>query len=217
MQQKLFVVDDFYQDPDKLRQQILAQPFEAREPTAYHSGQNTRHPVMIKGSNDVFSWLAREPLQGLSDHNHGKWRLALKGDSRKGDIHVDPGTWSGIVYLTPDEHVPVGQGTEFFRHRETGSTEAPLTDQEARDRFGLESCEAVLESIIQKDGTDRSKWDMIQCIPMKYNRLVMFRPWLWHAASEDFGDSSENGRLIQLLFFMGATEGPKTVAVPGGK
>ena len=36
---------------------------------------------------------------------------------------------------------------------------------------------------------------------MKYNRLVLFRTRLWHSHSENFGDTLENGRLVQLFFF----------------
>ena len=37
--------------------------------------------------------------------------------------------------------------------------------------------------------------------PMKYNRLVLFRTHLWHSHNYNFGDTIENGRLVQLFFF----------------
>ena len=214
MQQMLLVVDDFYENPDQLRQQVLAQPFESRDPSAYHSGNNSQFPMLLKGTDEVFSWLTREPVTGMPNYGHGKWRLSVQGDSRKGDIHVDPGTWSGIVYLTSEKHIPPDQGTEFFRHIESNTTCAPLTDREAHDRFGLKDSKTVLEEIIQRDGTDRTKWRLIQRVPMKFNRLVLFRPWQWHAASSDFGDGPETGRLIQILFFQAAKKEPKSVGLP---
>jgi hypothetical protein len=36
---------------------------------------------------------------------------------------------------------------------------------------------------------------------MKYNRLVLFRPWIFHNAGPGFGDSVENGRVIYPLFY----------------
>ena len=36
---------------------------------------------------------------------------------------------------------------------------------------------------------------------MGFNRLILYRPWLWHSAGESFGDSVENGRLVQLMQF----------------
>ena len=39
-------------------------------------------------------------------------------------------------------------------------------------------------------------------VPMRYNRLVLLRPWLWHTAGPGFGDNLENGRLVYLMFFV---------------
>ena len=55
---------------------------------------------------------------------------------------------------------------------------------------------------------DPSKWEKVMTLPMRFNRLVLFRPWLWHAAASGFGDRNENGRLIQGLFF-GPAEKPQ--------
>ena len=41
-------------------------------------------------------------------------------------------------------------------------------------------------------------------VPMRFNRLVLLRPWLWHTAGPAFGDRPENARLVYLMFFAGA-------------
>jgi hypothetical protein len=33
----------------------------------------------------------------------------------------------------------------------------------------------------------------------------LFRPWFWHTAGKSFGDSLENGRLVQLFFWRAAS------------
>jgi hypothetical protein len=38
-------------------------------------------------------------------------------------------------------------------------------------------------------------------VPMRYNRLVLLRPWLWHTAGPGFGETIEDGRLVYLMFF----------------
>jgi hypothetical protein len=48
---------------------------------------------------------------------------------------------------------------------------------------------------------DRSKWTRYFLSPMKYNRLVIFNARLWHSHNYNFGNSLENGRLVQLFFF----------------
>ena len=58
--------------------------------------------------------------------------------------------------------------------------------------------------IIEKDSVDDSKWELTTRIPMRFNRLVLLRPWLWHTAGPGFGDTPENGRLVYLMFFQSA-------------
>ena len=54
------------------------------------------------------------------------------------------------------------------------------------------------------EGTDESKWTELDNISFKYNRLVMFRPWMWHSNGDWFGTTHEDARLVQLFFFHGA-------------
>ncbi|MDV3433907.1 hypothetical protein R1H25_00430 [Stenotrophomonas sp. C2852] len=42
---------------------------------------------------------------------------------------------------------------------------------------------------------------MTMRIPMRFNRLLLLRPWFWHTAGPAFGDRPENGRLVYLMFF----------------
>ena len=53
------------------------------------------------------------------------------------------------------------------------------------------------------EGTDVSKWTEVDNIAFKYNRLVMFNPFLWHSQGDLFGNDLEDARLIQLFFFHG--------------
>ena len=51
---------------------------------------------------------------------------------------------------------------------------------------------------------DESKWIETDNVGFKYNRLVMFNPFLWHSNGDWFGDTYDNCRLVQLFFFHGA-------------
>ena len=59
-------------------------------------------------------------------------------------------------------------------------------------------------SILEQDSVDDSKWGMTMRLPMRFNRLLLLRPWLWHTAGATFGDRIENGRLVYLMFFASA-------------
>lgn len=58
--------------------------------------------------------------------------------------------------------------------------------------------------IVARDSLDDSAWETVMTVPMRFNRLVLLRPWLWHTAGPGFGDRPENGRLVYLLFFKSA-------------
>ena len=36
---------------------------------------------------------------------------------------------------------------------------------------------------------------------MRFNRLILFSPWLFHNAAAGFGSGPEDGRLVYLMFF----------------
>ena len=73
--------------------------------------------------------------------------------------------------------------------------------------IGAKTYREAAEPIIAADSADLTKWDHVMTVPMRFNRLILLRPWLWHAAGRSFGDSLQNGRLVQLFFF-GLGEAP---------
>lgn len=68
--------------------------------------------------------------------------------------------------------------------------------------MGFRDAKAMQIGMVEQDGRDPQKWDQIMEVPMRFNRLVLLRPWLWHTAGPGFGTSLENGRLIYVMFFM---------------
>ena len=56
---------------------------------------------------------------------------------------------------------------------------------------------------LKKDSNDPSKWEHIMTIPMRFNRLILLRPWFYHTAGPSFGNDVRDGRLVQLFFFEG--------------
>ena len=45
------------------------------------------------------------------------------------------------------------------------------------------------------------KWELIDYVGNKYNRLVLFQGFRSHRSMEYFGDNINNGRLFQTWFF----------------
>ncbi len=146
--------------------------------------------------------------------SHGCARLTLAADKRRGRVHVDPGcNWAAIICLTLDEYAQ--GGTDFFRNRRYGTDRAPLTNEEAQEIYGKATPrEALTEILTVERGSDPDEWELIGNLPMKFNRLIMFRPWFWHSSGDGFGDSIENGRLVLLMFFAPSPDAVNARIVP---
>ena len=195
------VIDDFYTDPHAIRQTALSLDFPAPKAPPNFPGRNSRQKLLVKGIDEIVSDLLNEPLVGSTRDAHGHCRISLAADDakRRYYVHIDPtADWSGILYLSLPEHCR--GGTEFYRHKELDTDRAPIYEREFK-AMGATSWTEASDKIIQRDSNDLSKWEHLMTIPMRFNRLVLLRPWLWHTAGPSFGDSLENGRLVQLFFF----------------
>lgn len=198
MQKSLVVIDDLVADPDQLREAALRLTYP--EHKAAFPGRNSFERIRLDGLDDIVSQAVGERLQPIVDGlSHGKFRISMAGDQGEGDIHIDmQAHWSGVYYLTPDQYCE--GGTDFFRHKATGTDQAPTTADGVK-QLGFDSYNAMVEQLVLKDGLDRSKWEHVMRVPMRYNRLILFRPWMWHTAGPGFGTTMENARLVYLLFY----------------
>lgn len=200
MPTSLIIVDDFLDNAPALREAALRLTYPPQE--GMFPGRNSVERINIEGMAEQVSQLVGEPLDAMPPPQaHGKSRITLAADRGKAKVHVDAAHWSGILYLSRSQDCR--GGTEFFRHLPTNTDRAPYNDDEAR-AMGFESAKGMTSQILDRDGTDDSKWEMTQRVPMRFNRLVLLRPWLWHTAGENFGDTLENGRLVYLMFFASA-------------
>ena len=197
----ILIIDDFYDDPQAVRNAALHTDYARQVDGANYPGDNSAEAFEVQGLNEVVSNVVHEPLVGTPGSGHCRFRIATAGaESRaRARMHVDGQSyWSGIVYLTLPEHCR--GGTEFYRHKELGTDRAPIYDHEVA-ALGKQSCAQFTQEIIRRDGKDPSKWEHLMTVPMQFNRCVLFRPWFWHTSGESFGDCGENARLIQLFFF----------------
>lgn len=200
MPTSLIIVDDFLDNAQALREAALRLTYPPQE--GMFPGRNSVERINIDGLAQQVSQLVGEPLEGMpAPQAHGKSRITLGQDKGKAKVHVDAAHWSGILYLSKPEDCR--GGTEFFRHLPTNTDRAPYDDREAA-ALGYASAKAMTTEVLESDSTDDSKWEMTMRVPMRFNRLILLRPWLWHTAGENFGDTLENGRLVYLMFFASA-------------
>jgi hypothetical protein len=195
----LFVIDDFLRNAQAVRAQALSLTYAIG---GRYPGLNSVEKLRIEGLNEVISELVREPVHApwSDDFSHGSCRISLASDEVKpARIHIDQSHWSGLLYLSRPEDCQ--GGTEFYRHRRTGTDRMPM-DPESLRRVGYSSYEELQHEILDRDALDRSNWEHTMTVPMRFNRLVLLQPTYWHTAGPGFGDSLENGRLVYLMFFV---------------
>src|SRR5688500_19688472 len=127
MPTSLVIVDDFLDNAEALREAALRLTYPEQE--GEFPGRNSLERINIEGLDRQVSDIVGEPLKAHSPPlSHAKCRITLAADRGRGKVHIDPGYWSGILYLSRPEDCR--GGTDFFRHLTTGSDRAPLTSAE---------------------------------------------------------------------------------------
>ena len=199
MRRSIIIIDDFYSEPEKVRQIALNSPYPSPESTYTYPGKNSQDKYYPPELHNRFESILNRKLTPAQPN--GYFRLSLESDSYRQDVHVDPSWEFGAVcYLNSSEQCIDEGGTSFWMHNKTKMERCPQTDQEAK-HYGYSSAKEAWWTTVYGEGLDRSKWTRYLLSPMKYNRIVIFRADLWHSHNYNFGNSLENGRLVQLFFF----------------
>ncbi len=199
MPTSLIVVDDFLgaRDAQSLRHTALGLTYP--DTTGALPGRESLERIEIPGLDRTVSQLVGERVVPVAPPQpHAAFRITLAGDAAVPPVHVDQAYWSGVLYLSRPEDC--SGGTSFFRHRATGSDGAPL-DAHGLQAMGYATHAEMHREVIERDSGDRACWEPTMQVPMRFNRLVLLRPWLWHTAGPAFGDRMDNGRLVYLVFF----------------
>lgn len=179
---RIFVVDNFYSDPDYVRNLALQQDFIANN--ALYRGKRTYDQVIFPGTKEAFEKIINQPIVNWADVHGmcGVFQSCIAGDQIV--YHIDGQQWAGMVYLTPD--APPEGGTSTFMKKDT------------RCRHASDS---NISTAFEGGYYDRSKFDLVDTIGNVFNRLVIFDAKCIHSANEYFGTELENSRLFHMFFF----------------
>ncbi|MBL4787862.1 MAG: hypothetical protein JKY60_02000 [Kordiimonadaceae bacterium] len=193
MKRSLIIIDDFLDNPYPLREAGLAQEYPEYDKKPPFPGRNSKYQQLVNGLDQQMADVVGEPLVTVAGTAHAKFRLALEGDKGTHSVHVDNCHWTMILFLSLPEHCQ--GGTHLYRHKETGTDAVDPANLAA---LGIKGQEDFEDKFMDVQTNDASKWEEIMTIPMRFNRLMIFRPQQWHDAGVSFGDCKENGRLIYL-------------------
>lgn len=199
MSDKIIIVDDFYENPHAVRELAMRSRYANIEDTDYpgfasqlvlsNPALRTRFEAMIGAEIIVddarFTW--------------GGFRFVTSDSGSRTIVHADAAIdWAAMIYLTPG--APDYAGTGFYRHRPTGLA-GPPSDREAR-ALGYADAAEFDDRVIRPDKADPSKWELIEQVAPRFNRLVLFQGGqMYHAPMGGCGADQNDARLTHIFFF----------------
>ena len=197
----LLIIDDFLTDPHVARNRALALDYDPALKDGNYPGVLSSRPLPIPGLDEAVTGIIGAAVTPQAGTTHSHCRLTLASDKGQSGVHIDPCFYSGILYLNLPEHCR--GGTDFFRHKRTGLDRVPM-DKAQMLVAGYTDPNHLIEEVVNGDTLKPSKWDKQFTVPMRFNRLVLFSPWMFHNSARGFGSGPDNGRLVHLMFFAAA-------------
>lgn len=184
----LFLIDDILLNPDEVREEALSNEFFQR---SLFNGVKSKTYDTTALVEKISELISIPLIPTPKSHCVYKINRAHDGDYRNG-IHGDPQSgvfgYAGILYLNlPHE---CRGGTSLYRHKETGVTSRLQTRH--NPQFSLKHW---------IDGRFPDRWEEIDRIEMKYNRLGLYPCNNYHQVTEFF-----DGRLVMTLFMSNKLE-----------
>jgi hypothetical protein len=174
----LAVLDDVVINPRTYRDAALAHPFASVE-----AGPEVFHGIAACADPELPTLLMRALPAGAAP-SVSFFRQSPSGQVEPNYIHTDAmmADLTAILYLNQDP--PEGDGTSFWRKRETGEDRGAVIDKETMQ--------------------DLAQWERWHHVDARFNRMVIFKSDLYHSRgiAENYGEGDE-ARLIQVVFMRG--------------
>ena len=185
--QTCWIVDNFYENPDQVREFALKQEFVEGGFGRGFIGRRTEKQFLFPGLKEKFEEVMGMKISRWEEHGmNGRFQNCHAGEALV--YHCDSQKWGGMLYLTPD--APYQCGTTLFAHKKS----------RARSYYdsGWDDAWKDMPGDAHLDGTPFEPVDVVGNV---YNRLMIFDASCIHSASQYFGTVLENSRLWQMFFF----------------
>ena len=178
---RLFVVDDFYSNPDEIRNYALTQ-VEYQEDIRWYKGLRSTQAFRTEEMKRAFEFIIGERIVDWESSYNGVFQLMRSQDPQV--YHFDTQRWAAMIYLSPN--APIESGTRLHRSRRNLTRHRDQPN--ANEAFGGEFLDSTL-------------FDVADSAANIYNRLVIMDAGCFHSAGPYFGNTMETGRLTHLFFF----------------
>lgn len=181
MDKNLFVVDNFYNNVDEIRNFALNN-VEYKADLRWYKGLRSINTYRSDDIRKAFESIIGEPINNWDQGFNGCFQITTAEDPQV--YHYDQQKWAAMIYLTPN--APLESGTRTHRSKITGLTHSEQQGVDASFTGGF---------------YDSTKFDVMDSAANIYNRLVIMDAKTIHSAGPYFGNSKETGRLTHLFFF----------------
>ncbi len=177
----VYVLDDFLQNPDVVRQEGLNTKYIDWTGPDGQIYKRISHTIQQEVCNLLQDIFGKYDLLGMA------FRLNYDNELPNQSIHSDMGWGSHalVLYLTDGP-----SGTAFWHHTKSNRNNILPDDIELFD-------------VVKDDFEKEDAWDQRAFVKMKYNRALIYSSDLFHSRYpfKAFGNSIDNGRLILVAFF----------------
>jgi hypothetical protein len=191
---RVLIIDNFLKEPDAEWVRARNSDFKDIE----HRGLD--YPGIAEVSDPRSEDRIREIIGQKGGRFTTIFRRYLPTEKPVTFIHNDCqlGLFSAILFLTRPDHAR--GGVAFWRHRLYGWEGQPAAAELAPR--GLRDTPALWESVHQ-DGFDEFKWEMVDYVPVQFNRLIIFLSSRYHSRypKEATGETPDMCRMIKTFFF----------------
>jgi len=183
--ERIWVVDNFYKDPDAVRHYALNQTYWPGEGGV---GWRTRKQFFFDGVKERFEDIMNYKITKWEDYGIcGRFQAGFADSKTPLVYHCDPQQWAAMIYLTPN--APFETGTKIVANKKSKIYHSSQSDN-------------VLDYFPQQETfCDGTLFETIDVVGNVYNRLVIFDGQSIHSACGYFGHSIATGRLWQIFFF----------------
>ncbi|WP_340027400.1 DUF6445 family protein [Paenibacillus sp. FSL H7-0940] len=198
MEKDVFIIDNFYGDPDLVRQLAIQSDYVSGAKYNY-PGYQSKKQFYTKEIVEKIENVTGVKITDINRFTFGAFRMITQATGTMPKVHADSVIdWAGLVFLTPN--APKNNGMGFYKHLETGF-EGPPTDKEARF-LGFEDANEFERQVVRRDMADLSKWELTSVVEPVYNRMVLFRgSHYYHAPIGGRGTNPQDSRITQNFFF----------------
>lgn len=186
MIQHSMIIDNFFIDPIRVREQLLNQ-----EMMDYTASDNVTYPgiVQLPGEvvaevNDNLNYL----FQGrLSENKTLFARYSMESMNPPHWAHSDyeMAQFVGLIYMNPEPRPD--DGTYLVKHKIARFETHPESEQQVK--------------ILLEDSNQKFLWHKTFFCPAKFNRIFIVNARYLHAAGPSYGTTKESARLVCTAFF----------------